>query len=314
VSGPHDIFDPAGPNARQIATLGTILFTVCGIVYVLVLAALGWALARRRLPSDGAPDTQRRLDRVVAGATGVTVVTIVALTTASFVFGRGLTSPPGAGAITIDAVGHQWWWDFQYRDVSPTEFVSTPNELHVPVGYPIVIKAQSRDVIHSFWAPNLLGKRDLIPGQVTNTWFQADREGTYTGLCAEFCGHQHAQMRFTVVAEPMPRFLAWLNRQRASAAPAASEAARRGEQVFQQAACVMCHTVRGTPVSARLGPDLTHIGSRPTIAAGVLPNTPANLAAWIRDPQAIKPGNRMPAVPIADADLDALVAYLRGLQ
>jgi cytochrome c oxidase subunit 2 len=312
--GPHHVFDPAGRAARDIAGLGWLLFAVCGVIYLLVLAGLGWALARRRQDRDGSPHTEQQLGRVVGTAAGLSVAVIVGLTAATVAVGHGLTSPMGPGAITVDAIGHQWWWDFQYRDVSPSEFVSTPNELHVPVGQPVVIKTMSRDVIHSFWIPNLHGKRDLIPGQVTSTWIEADRPGVYRGLCAEFCGHQHARMAFTVVVEPLDRFKAWLAQQRRSAAEPATGAERRGRDVFLGSACATCHTIRGTPAGSRVGPDLTHVGSRPTIAAGTLPNTEPHLARWIGDPQAIKPGTRMPAVPMPDADRQALIAYLRSLR
>ncbi len=313
-AGPHHVFDPAGPPARDIASLGGLLFAVCAIVYVLVMLALTWALLRRRTDADGSPETGRRLARAVAVATAATTATIVGLSVASAVTGHGLTSPMGAGAVTVDAIGHQWWWDFQYRDVSPTEFVSTPNELHVPVGQPVVIKTMSRDVIHSFWVPNLHGKRDLIPGQVTQTWITADRPGIYRGLCAEFCGHQHAQMAFTVVVEPPAKFKAWIDHQRGNASEPATDEERRGRDVFLGSPCATCHTVRGTRAASRIGPDLTHVGSRMTLAAGTLPNTSAHLARWIADPQAIKPGARMPPVPFSPGDQQALIAYLRRLQ
>jgi cytochrome c oxidase subunit II len=312
--GPHHMFDPAGGPARDIATLGWLLFVVCTVVYVLVMVALTWALLRRRTDADGTPQTSRRLSRAIAVATGATTVTIVGLTVASAVTGHGLTSPMGAGAVTVDAIGHQWWWDFQYRDVSPAEFVSTPNELHVPLGQPVVIKAMSRDVIHSFWVPNLHGKRDLIPGQVTQTWITADRPGVYRGLCAEFCGHQHAKMGFTVVVEPLAKFKAWIAHQRQNASEPATAEERRGRDVFLGSPCATCHTIRGTQAASRIGPDLTHIGSRMTLAAGTLPNTAPHLAAWIGDPQAIKPGSRMPSVPMSAEDRQALLAYLRRLQ
>ena len=313
-AGPHHVFDPAGGPARDIAALGGFLFAVCIVIYVLVMAVLTWALLRRRSEDDGSTRTGRRLARSVAVSTGATTATIVGLTIASAVTGHGLTSPSGAGAVTVDVVGHQWWWDFQYRDVSPAEFVSTPNELHVPVGQPIVIKTMSRDVIHSFWVPNLHGKRDLIPGQVTNLWIQADRPGVYRGLCAEFCGHQHAQMAFTVVVEPPAKFKAWIDHQRRNASEPVSDRERQGQRVFLQSPCATCHTIRGTPAGSRIGPDLTHIGSRMTLAAGTLPNTAAHLATWLDDPQGVKPGNRMPRVPLSDADREALIAYLRRLQ
>jgi cytochrome c oxidase subunit II len=314
VIGPHHVFDPAGQPARDIATLGWLLFGVCVVVYVLVMLALTWALLRRRREADATTDTGRRLTRAVAIATGATTAIIVGLTVASAVTGHGLTSPAGAGAVTVDAIGHQWWWDFRYRDVSPDEFVSTPNEVHIPLGAPLVIKTMSNDVIHSFWVPNLHGKRDLIPGVVTQTWITADRPGIYRGLCAEFCGHQHAQMAFTVVVEPTAKFKAWIDHQRLNAAEPATAEERRGQEVFLGSPCATCHTVRGTPAASRIGPDLTHVGSRMSLAAGTLPNTAPHLARWIEDPQAIKPGARMPKVSLADDDRRALIAYLRRLQ
>jgi cytochrome c oxidase subunit 2 len=217
----------------------------------------------------------------------------------------------------VDVIGHQWWWDFQYRSDRPQELVSSPNELHLPVGVRVVLRAVSRDVIHSFWVPNLHGKRDLIPGQVTPLWLQADRPGVYRGQCAEFCGVQHAHMAFVVVAEPLDRFNAWLQHQRQPAPPPVATddgAVRRGHELFMQQPCVTCHAIRGTDAGARLGPDLTHVGSRMTLAAGALPNTPEHLSRWIAEAQSVKPGNRMPTISLGDDDRRALVAYLRSLQ
>jgi len=312
--GMQDVLAPAGPAARSIANHALVLFTICGVAYVLVLAVLAWALLRRRQADDTAPSTTRRLGITVAAAVGATTVTLVVMLVSSIVAGRGLTSPSGAGAVTIDVIGHQWWWEFQYRDVSVSEFVTSPNELRIPVGVPVVLKVQSRDVIHSFWVPNLHGKRDLIPGQVTHVWLQADRPGTYRGQCAEFCGYQHAKMAFTVVAEPMDAFKRWLAHQRQPAAEPAAPDERRGQQVFLSTTCIMCHTVRGTTAASRVGPELTHIATRATLAAGTLPNTHEHLSAWVRNPQDIKPGVRMPAARLADADFSALLAYLRSLR
>ena len=278
------------------------------------MVALAIALVRRRRDSDHLPATTARLTRNVVLASAATVVVLVALAVATFAADRGLNSPSGPGAITVDVIGHQWWWDFQYRDVSPQDFVSSPNELHIPVGVPIHIKAQSRDVIHSFWVPNLHGKRDLIPGVITNTWFQADTPGVYRGQCAEFCGHQHAHMAFQVVAQPMDEFLEWIQQQRRPAPPPATDEQRRGHDVFMQSTCVTCHTIRGTDAGSRFGPDLTHVGSRLTIAAGTLPNTREHLQQWVANSQAIKPGNRMPPHRLAPEDLQALLSYLRSLR
>jgi cytochrome c oxidase subunit 2 len=314
MGGVQSALNPAGPVAASIANLTWWFFGVCAVVYVLTMGALVWALARRRKPSDDAPGTSRRLGWIIAGAAAVTVVTLVVLTVSSVVAGRGLTSPSGPGAITVNVVGHQWWWDFEYQDVSPNERVASPNELHIPVGVPIVLKVTSRDVIHSFWVPNLHGKRDLVPGMTTHTWIQADTPGVYRGQCAEFCGHQHAHMAFLVVAEPMDAFLGWLKRQREGAPQPRTDAERRGHDVFMKGPCVMCHTVRGTSAASRVGPDLTHVAGRQTIAAGTLPTTRGHLAGWITDSQSIKPGNRMPPNPLRGEDLQALLAYIESLR
>jgi cytochrome c oxidase subunit II len=297
-----------------MAWITWLFLGVCGVVYLLTMGALAWALVRQRQPTDDLPATSRQLGVVIAGATGLTVVALVALTVTSVVAGRGLTSPAGPGAITVEVVGHQWWWDFEYQGTSPHETVSSPNELHIPVGVPVVIVAKSADVIHSFWVPNLHGKRDLTPGFATRTWIQADTPGVYRGQCAEFCGHQHAHMAFLVVAEPMDQFLRWLEHQRRPATQPAGDVQRRGHDLFMQGPCVMCHTIRGTMAGSRIGPELTHLISRQTLAAGTLAMTRDHLARWIADSQAIKPGNRMPPVPLDGNDLAALVAYLETLR
>ncbi len=313
-AGNQSMFNAQGPAARSIAGLGVVMMVVCLAAYVAVLAVLAWALARTRRPADDSPRTTRQMTAVISGAVVVSVVVVVTLTIASAAVGRGLTSPSGPGAITIDVIGHQWWWDFQYRDVTPSDFVTSPNELHLPVGVPVVLRAQSRDVIHSFWVPNLQGKRDLIPGQVTNVWIRADRAGVYRGQCAEFCGHQHAKMAFQVVAEPMEVFQAWIANQRQPAREPDADEQRRGRDLFLQSTCATCHTIRGTDAGSRVGPELTHVASRLMLAAGTLPNTRAHLRQWIANPQAIKPGTRMPPNALAPADLEAVLSYVRSLR
>jgi cytochrome c oxidase subunit 2 len=313
-SGTQSALNPAGPQAAAIASVTWWFFGVCLVAYGLTMAALVVALVRRRRPDDDAPETSRRLSRVIAGAVTVTVATLVVLVIFSVSAGRGLTAPSGPGAITIDVIGHQWWWEFQYHDVSANERVNAPNELHLPVGVPIALRATSRDVIHSFWVPNLHGKRDLFPGFVTHTWIQADRPGVYRGQCAEFCGHQHAHMAFEVVVEPMNAFLRGLQQQRRGALQPSTDAARRGHDRFMAGACVMCHTIRGTSAGSRVGPDLTHLASRRMLAAGTLPMTRDALTRWLENSQAFKPGNRMPPHLVPREQLPELVAYLETLQ
>jgi cytochrome c oxidase subunit II len=312
--GNQSMFNPQGPAARSIAGFGWLLMGISTVVYVAVLVALGWALMRRRRPEDDQPATASRLTLVIASATAVTAAILVTLTISSEAVGRSLTSPTGPGAITLDVVGHQWWWEFQYRDVSPQDFVTSPNELHIPVGTNVVLKAQSRDVIHSFWVPNLQGKRDLIPGIVTSLWIQADQPGVYRGQCAEFCGHQHAKMSFVVVAEPMTTFLEWIRNQRQPAVEPATDEHRRGRELFMQSTSVTCHTIRGTDAGSRVGPDLTHVGSRRTVGAGTLPNTHEHIKQWVSNPQRVKPGIRMPPSPLSPDDLERVISYLRSLR
>jgi cytochrome c oxidase subunit 2 len=232
----------------------------------------------------------------------------------SFGTGRRLAATPPAEALQLRVTGHQWWWEVEYRDSVPNNWATTANEIHVPVGRPVVIELRSTDVIHSFWVPNLGVKRDMIPGDETSIWFQADSAGVYRGLCAEFCGYQHAKMAFEVVAEPPERFAAWLARQRDTASTPTDSIAARGQEVFLASTCVMCHAIGGTPAGSRVGPNLTHLASRRTIGAGSLPNTRGNLAGWIVDPQGIKPGARMPPNAIEPDDLQALLVYLERLQ
>jgi cytochrome c oxidase subunit 2 len=239
---------------------------------------------------------------------------LVGLVTASALADRGLSSPSGPGAVTVDVIGHQWWWEFRYRDVTPSDWVTSPNEMHIPVGVPVVIRAMSPDVIHSFWVPNLEGKRDLIPGMITHTWIQADTPGIYRGQCAEFCGYEHAKMAFFVVAEPMYRFQEWMQRQRTPAREPSTPEQMHGRDVLVSSPCVVCHSINGTIAGSHVGPDLTHVGSRRSIAAGTLANSDDRLNEWIDDPQAIKPGNRMPAHLLSPADRRDVIAYLRSLQ
>jgi len=202
----------------------------------------------------------------------------------------------------------------RYLYDNPSQIVVTANEIHIPVGRPVRIRGTSNDVIHSFWVPNLHGKRDLIPSRITDEWIQADQPGRYRGQCAEFCGMQHAHMALLVIAEEPAQFEMWQETQLATSSAPVDEEQRHGQQVFLAKACAACHAVRGTAAAGTLGPDLTHIGSRRTIAAGVFENTRGSLAAWIADPQTIKPGNNMPMVALTADELRAASAYLASLK
>jgi cytochrome c oxidase subunit 2 len=313
----HSVLEPGGPHAALIRdALWHPMFAVAAVTFVLVVGALVWAVLRQHgtdpRPED--PPREARLGRAVGVATLATTGVLFVILVLSSTTGRAITATPGHGALQVRVTGHQWWWEVQYRDSLPQHWVTTANEIHIPVGRPVVVELVSTDVIHSFWPPSLSGKRDLIPGRENSLWLQADSAGEYRGQCAEFCGHQHAKMGFLVVAEPPDSFARWLTLQRDTAATPTDSLATRGREVFLGASCPMCHAIAGTPAGSRAGPDLTHLAGRRTIAAGTLPNTRGNLAGWIIDPQAFKPGAKMPSNAMGSADLQALLAYLETLR
>jgi cytochrome c oxidase subunit 2 len=311
--------DPAGPQAFQIARHAWFLIVTTSAVTIVVLGMLAWAIVRaRRSAREGAPadsaTTERTLSRAVAAAIAATVLILFAMLIASFRTGQRVASLHAAQALTITITGRQFWWDVKYEDLLPSRRVITANELYIPVGRPVVLMVTSNDVVHSFWVPMLHGKRDLVPGYTTALWIEADRPGLFQGQCAEFCGRQHAHMAFTVIALEEHAFDRWLERERQPAPEPLTGIGRHGRDLFLSGRCSGCHTILGTPARGHVGPDLTHVGSRRTIGAGTLPNTHDALMRWIADPQASKPGNRMPANTLPAADLDAIAAYLETLR
>lgn len=314
--GLQSAVDPAGPQAGRISKLWWVMLIICSAVFVIVMAVLVYSLFRTRRQNRAAdgPDAERRLTKIISGATLATLVILFALLIASALTGRALSSQPEQDVLTIEVVGHQWWWEVQYDDPLPVRTLKTANEIHIPTGQVVMLKLTSHDVIHSFWAPNLHGKKDLIPGHVALIWIQADKPGVYRGQCAEFCGAQHAHMAFLVVAEPPEQFADWYDHQLKSAASPTDPSQVRGQQVFLTSRCVMCHTIRGTTAAAISGPDLTHLASRDTLAAGTLPNTPDHLSDWVVNSQAAKPGNHMPPNELSPEDLQALINYLKSLR
>jgi cytochrome c oxidase subunit 2 len=311
----QSVVAPAGIQSASIYHLWSLMLLISVIVFAATMGMVVAALARgRRRARTGAPSSERALARAVAAAGVVTIAVLVALLVVSVWTGRTVASLHASSAVTIEVTGHQWWWEIAYDAAVPSERVQTANEIHVPLDRPVVLKVTSRDVIHSFWAPNLLGKRDLIPGYTTAIWLQANRPGIFRGQCAEFCGLQHAHMAFDIVAEPQADFDRWLDGMRQPAREPQSAAERRGRDVFMSTRCAGCHTVQGTAAHGQAGPDLTHMATRSTIGAGTLPNTPEHLNAWIRDPQASKPGNQMPPNPLPPDDLQALLVYLETLR
>lgn len=323
LAGLHSALSPAGPQAARIDTVWWVYFGVCAAVFVLVVGFMLVAAARPRPVSEPIdapillpnPQRERRMRQTVIGAVGLTIILLFVLLIVDFVSGRAIDSMSSSkDPVKIAVTGHQWWWEIAYSGETPSRLLSTANEIHIPVGRPVSITLSSTDVIHSFWVPNLQGKRDMIPGHSTTIWLQADHPGTYEGQCAEFCGAQHAQMRLMVVAQSPREYQTWYDAQLKSAAEPSTDQQRKGQQVFLSSSCILCHTIRGTTAGARLGPDLTHIASRTRIAANSLPNTPGHLAGWIVDPQKIKPGVIMPQNNLAPEDLRALLEYLEALK
>jgi cytochrome c oxidase subunit II len=312
---------PAGAQAGHIHTLWQIMLWVCTAVFAAVIVACAIALWRApRSNEKTLPDIEvvrapeSRVKQSVIVAAVVSIIGLLGLTIASLLTDRALAGLPLKDGLVIEVTAYQWWWDVKYQSAEPSLTFRTANELHVPVGKPVVVKLNSGDVIHSFWVPNLHGKKDLIPGRTSTLQFRADKPGIYRGQCAEFCGHQHAKMAFVVVAEAPEAYEQWAAAQRASATEPDTDSVRRGRDVFLRSPCVMCHTIEGTTAQARRAPDLTHLASRLTIAAGTLPNNRGNLAGWILDPQTVKPGANMPATAFGSDDLNALLDYLESLK
>ncbi|MBV8866265.1 MAG: cytochrome c oxidase subunit II [Acidobacteriaceae bacterium] len=270
------------------------------------------SLEARHQPSE---ETNSRLKRVVTGLTVATIVILFGLIVASVGTGKA-TSELGnkKNGLTVEVSGNQWWWQIRYVNSDPSQELITANEIHIPVGRPVQIRGLSKDVIHSFWVPNLNGKRDLIPSRTTTEWIEADYPGLYRGQCAEFCGLQHAHMALWVIAEPQEKFNAWMRAQLQPAVSPSDPEKQRGQQVFLNQACVFCHQIRGTSAAGQNAPDLTHFGSRRGIAANTVPNTKGNLAGWIVDPQSMKPGNHMATIALASNDLQPLIDYLESLK
>jgi cytochrome c oxidase subunit II len=318
---PHRVLDAMGVQAGHIVDLWRLVLLLCTLVFIAIVAAMLYAVLRRpRAVEESPPDlsmvnrSEPLAQRYVTQAVIVSTLLLLVLVAASVFTDRALARMPLKDAINIEVTGHQWWWTVRYRSGQVSEEFETANEIHVPVGRPVLVKLNADDVIHSLWVPNLAGKKDLIPGRTAVMQFQADRAGVYRGQCAEYCGYQHAFMALYVIAEPQDKFDLWAAGQRLTAPPPPNGEAARGKSLFESTACAMCHTIQGTIAQGKHAPDLTHVAGRETLAAGALPNTPQSLASWIADPQRIKPGSNMPAVPMSAQDRQAIVAYLETLK
>lgn len=312
---------PASDHARLIQSLYMIVFYLAAVVFVgTMIVSLWFTLGFR---DDGRRQARQfhgnaRLE-VLWTVIPVVIVIIIAIPTFDRIF--AIAEPPPADAVKVEVIGHQWWFEFRYPELG----ITTANEIHLPAGRAATFSLKSDDVIHSFWVPQLFGKVDLVPGHENHVWFTPDgpridaatgEKVAYLGQCMELCGFSHANMRFRVFVDTPAEFDAWSKRE-AAARPAQSGGAAAGEAAFLKSDCIGCHTIQGTTAAGKIGPNLTHLGGRSTLAAGIMPNTPENLAKWIRNSESFKPGSKMPAHPSAtlkDEDLQAIVSYLQGLK
>jgi cytochrome c oxidase subunit 2 len=315
---PLNYLEAHGTRAYPITALLWGMMLVCVAVVIVTGTLLAIAVFRKRA---GALASLPGLSPIGREEDGLPWITIGVGVSTAILFGMvvwtavvlaAVGQQPVAAPLSLEVVAHQWWWEVRYLDDDPSRSFRTANEIHIPTGQRIAVRLSAPDVIHSFWVPALSGKTDTIPGQTNTTWIEADRPGVFQGQCTEYCGHQHAHMGFQVIASAPDDFDAWKAAQLASPPPAIEEAAH-DQDVFV-AKCGICHVVRGTRAGGALGPDLSHLMGRRTLAAAMLPNTPDNLARWITDPQGVKPGTLMPRPSLAGDDLGRITRYLSSLQ
>lgn len=314
---PTNIFAPASTPADMISTLSSLVVTVTGLIFLTVFSLLLWAVVKYREKASSGPGEPVQIygsTQVELAWTVIPILIVVVLLLATV---RAIASIQNAvlppSAVEVSVIGHQYWWEYRY----PHSNVVTANELHVPVSdpshpTPTFLKLLSADTDHSFWVPRLAGKTDLIPNHPNSTWIDPHETGLYLGQCSQYCGVQHAKMLLRVYVETREQFDHWIEQQ--SQPAVASDNVIEGRRTFESTACVNCHTVGGTAAAGKFGPDLTHLMSRDTIGAGIVPNTPANLRRWIQDPSAFKPGCLMPAMGLSDSQLDAVTAYMETLR
>jgi cytochrome c oxidase subunit 2 len=314
-SGDQSVTNPKSPDAELVADLWWGMLIIGTVILAAVVVLLLVGLARGRGAGRERPlSPTGRWALVLAGGVAAPVVAILGLVVSGVLIGSSTTARSPVADVTIEVTGRRWWWEIRYRDGDGRHIATTANEIHLPVDGAAHVRLRSDNVIHSFWVPNLQGKTDMIPGRDNESWLRPAQVGVFRGQCAEFCGIQHAFMGFLLVVEPAEDFRDWLERQADPAVTVTDPAALRGREVFLSAGCAACHTVRGTPARGELGPDLTHIASRRTLAAATIPNTRGHLAGWIADPQHVKPGALMPPTMLAPDDLQALLAYLERLE
>jgi cytochrome c oxidase subunit 2 len=312
-----------GPKNYAVVSLlyGVIIISlaVVAIIGILVVAGLVMRGSRVAPAAIATVPVERRGSGLpfVYIAVGISFVVLLASAVWNYVVLAKVAGMPPHPALTIHVTGHQWWWEVAYAEKDVSRDFTTANEIHIPVGKPVRVELSAADVIHSFWVPALTGKMDTIPGQRNVTWMQADKPGIYRGQCTEYCGQQHAHMGFIVVAQALPEFEAWWNHQLEPPSSPRSEAEIHNLSDAQSAFvrnCAVCHTVRGTAANGKVGPDLSHLMQRQTIAAATLPNSIGALSGWISNPQHIKPGNLMPTLDLSAADLNGVRDFLQTLK
>ncbi len=307
-SAPASPLSPASSRASELSELWWIFVTIAAVIFVIVVALLIFGAIRR--PGRTEAEDRHPFGTAMIWVGGIIVPLAVLGTVLGLsVRDMAIFDRPQA-QLTVEVIGHQWWWEVRY----PQQGFATANELHIPTGQTVELKLTSADVIHDFWVPRLQGKIDAIPGETNTLTLETDNPGVYRGQCLVYCGLQHANMNFVVVADPPAQFATWLAGQQATPSAPTDATLVKGQQVFLGSACVYCHNVNGTNASGRVGPDLTHFGSRQQIGAGVLPNNPGALGGWIVNPQVSKPGNHMPPEDFSGPDLQALIAYLESLK
>jgi cytochrome c oxidase subunit II len=286
------------------------MFIVSTVVVLVVGALLLYAVVRRGRRGGPSEEPGWARGMMFGGGVAFPIVVLTVLWVWTLRDMAALSQPAGPSVLTIEVIGHQWWWEVRY----PREGIVSANDIHIPVGERVEIRLTTKDVLHSFWVPQLTAKTDMIAGRTNTMTVQADQPGVYRGQCAEFCGLQHAQMIFYVVAQTPADYRAWVARETGPPAIPTDPSAAQGMQVFETGPCAACHTVRGTSAKGTLGPDLSDFGARLSIGAGAVPNTRGSLGGWLVDSQSIKPGNLMPPIQLDPEQLQALIAFLESLR
>ncbi|MEZ0168661.1 cytochrome c oxidase subunit II [Microvirga sp. TS319] len=300
----------------KVLTWALLIQAIVVVVIVSLLVLIGVLLRRSRRPATGldrqpVQETGSGLSWIYIGV-GISTIALIGSMIWNGYTMAAIDRPPRAPELTIEVRGHQWWWEVRYLSQDTSRIFETANEIHIPVGQPVEFRVSTVDVIHSFWIPALGDKIDLIPNQINSNWLEADSPGIYRGQCSEFCGQQHAHMGLVVVADKPADFQAWWDSQLQPAAlPADQPQVAEGATQFVLR-CGACHNIRGTQAGGRLGPNLSHLMSRKSVAAGTLPNNPAYLSGWIADPQTVKPGNLMPNLDLSGPELASIRTFLEA--